>query len=275
MPEAERDAYENLILLCLEHHKIVDDDPAFWTIDELRKMKRVHEARVDKAMTIDDRRSLARDVQYALILDEWVKQSRLDEWHLWTNSLLEPSPCIHAETAKDLYSLNAWLFARVWPGDFAELENALKNFSRVLTDLCMAIRNTLEPAGGDMLRRIPLYKKRIVDNYDELLAVNMWVVDVLHDLVFELTRAANLVANRTRAQVDPMFRFVDGLAVIDRGGPTLEIFRYAPIYSAAEITKGGYEGLRDFLVARTSRGDWCGDGIDEAGLFSITSAWGP
>jgi hypothetical protein len=41
--EAERNAYENLILLCAPHHTVVDDEA--YTVDRLRKMKTDHEAR--------------------------------------------------------------------------------------------------------------------------------------------------------------------------------------------------------------------------------------
>src|SRR3712207_4843249 len=39
-PSADRDSYHNLMLLCLEHHKIVDDDPDTWNVDRLRRMKK-------------------------------------------------------------------------------------------------------------------------------------------------------------------------------------------------------------------------------------------
>jgi len=37
------DAIENLILLCLDHHKIIDDHPEKYTIEKLTRMKEAHE----------------------------------------------------------------------------------------------------------------------------------------------------------------------------------------------------------------------------------------
>lgn len=37
-------SYENLILLCADHHKIIDDDPQTYTLDKLRSIKTQHEA---------------------------------------------------------------------------------------------------------------------------------------------------------------------------------------------------------------------------------------
>jgi hypothetical protein len=41
----QRHGYENLILLCANHHKVVDDDTEAYTVDRLVKMKKDHEAR--------------------------------------------------------------------------------------------------------------------------------------------------------------------------------------------------------------------------------------
>ena len=42
---AERQGYENLILLCANHHKVVDDDEEAYTPARLVKMKADHERR--------------------------------------------------------------------------------------------------------------------------------------------------------------------------------------------------------------------------------------
>jgi hypothetical protein len=39
-----RHGYDNLILLCANHHKVVDDDPEAYTVDRLLKMKADHES---------------------------------------------------------------------------------------------------------------------------------------------------------------------------------------------------------------------------------------
>lgn len=49
----ERNAYDNLILLCGSHHKIVDDQPDSYDVDSLLKMKMIHET-MKKPMNSDD-----------------------------------------------------------------------------------------------------------------------------------------------------------------------------------------------------------------------------
>ena len=48
--EGNIDRYENLILLCRVHHKLIDDQPATYTVERLREMKRDHEKWAEQAI---------------------------------------------------------------------------------------------------------------------------------------------------------------------------------------------------------------------------------
>ena len=48
--DEEVDSYNNLILLCKTHHKMVDDQPIEYSIQVLRKMKQSHEEWVSKTL---------------------------------------------------------------------------------------------------------------------------------------------------------------------------------------------------------------------------------
>jgi hypothetical protein len=49
MPLEERNRYENLILLCEEHHHLVDSQVATYPVEKLRQMKYAHEALIAEA----------------------------------------------------------------------------------------------------------------------------------------------------------------------------------------------------------------------------------
>lgn len=49
MTDKERNSHENLILLCKNHHKLVDDQPNTYTVDTLTKLKSNHETFVREA----------------------------------------------------------------------------------------------------------------------------------------------------------------------------------------------------------------------------------
>lgn len=50
-PQEKLDTYENLILLCRIHHKMVDDQQETYTVDILRQMKANHEVWVSQKLT--------------------------------------------------------------------------------------------------------------------------------------------------------------------------------------------------------------------------------
>jgi hypothetical protein len=50
LTEKDRGKYKNLILLCREHHKIIDSQPHTYSVAVLRQMKSDHEARVSNAL---------------------------------------------------------------------------------------------------------------------------------------------------------------------------------------------------------------------------------
>lgn len=48
MTDKERNAYPNRILLCRNHHKLIDDHPSKYTVEKLHQMKREHEQWVNR-----------------------------------------------------------------------------------------------------------------------------------------------------------------------------------------------------------------------------------
>lgn len=48
----ERDKYDNLILLCRNHHKVVDDQPTEYTVEKLKQIKEAHESWVSNNLEL-------------------------------------------------------------------------------------------------------------------------------------------------------------------------------------------------------------------------------
>lgn len=51
LPIKKRDKPDNLILLCRNHHKIIDDHPNVYTVKVLKNLKATHEARIQDKLT--------------------------------------------------------------------------------------------------------------------------------------------------------------------------------------------------------------------------------
>ena len=84
-------------------------------------------------------------------------------------------------------------------------------------------------------------------------------VDLIHDLTFEMTRAANYVCDRVRETLDKGFRIEQGVLLVDRGAG-LMYYTYRPEYTKGERTEHPYPGLKEFMDIRTSRSECIGKG---------------
>lgn len=60
MTDEERNSSDNLIFLCQNHHKIIDDQPTIYTVDELMKMKKDH-----KKWVIESTRKSLSEITFA------------------------------------------------------------------------------------------------------------------------------------------------------------------------------------------------------------------
>jgi len=52
--ESERNAFENLIIMCPEHHKIIDDNEEKFTVEVLVTMKKEHESKAGAKFVVED-----------------------------------------------------------------------------------------------------------------------------------------------------------------------------------------------------------------------------
>ena len=84
----ERNSYSNLMLLCLEHHKIVDDNPETFTVDSLLAMRAAHETWFASLRSPDDERREAHELLMVNIIDEWEERADIDSWRYWVSAFL-------------------------------------------------------------------------------------------------------------------------------------------------------------------------------------------
>jgi hypothetical protein len=259
LTEAELDAYENLVLLCANHHKVVDDDVATYTAEVLREWKREREQTVLESESPEDSQWRHDEGTCAAYVEEWVRRSRLDEWQGWTSWLLSNGqPSLYKDEADRLRSLRDWLFNRVWPKRFESLETAFDNFRVVLNDLLEVFFRHAEEHGDSWLTRKIYHDVQGSHDYEErsqqLLKVYEDHVDLVEDLVLELTRAANYVCDNVRISLDPSFRLTEGAATCTYG-PTMDLkfITIRPEYSHEERESVLYPGLGPFDGLRNNR----------------------
>ena len=263
----ERDHFDNLILLCKVHHKLIDDQPGTYTVEALHGMKDMHLRWVSETLIIDSVKQRDEET-YALYIDKWTEFVQLDDWINWTSFVMAPGqPQIRKDVYTGLRNCGQFLLSRIWPRRFPDLESALSNFGLVLQDLLNTFdRHGVESHHDNMFETEKFYKLRqhTEERYNELLRKYNYHVDLVEDLMLELTRGANYVCDKVRATISPSYRLAEGVLLVF-SGPHQDLLLHTlrVEYVAAERIDRPYPGLREYMTLRSSRDVHFGSGIDE------------
>jgi hypothetical protein len=262
VPMDRRDDYDNLILLCRNHHAEIDAQPATYTIERLRTLKSEHEKWVRAALPGYDRSRQRDDETYAGYVDEWAQRCDLDRWTAWSSWVLGGGqPRIATERDEALDDLRRWLLTRIWPGRYAALERAFTNFRLVLGDFQNTFREHAEKpdASAEWLITAKFYEISVWDDerYNRLARQFDFHVDLVEDLMLELTRAANLICDEVRAALLPAFPIREGRLSASWGPDSTLGWREAVVqYTEEEVAaEMPYPGLERFKTVRADR-DW-------------------
>lgn len=258
LSKKERDKYGNLILMCNVHHKLIDDQEHTYTVEILKEFKNNHEAWVSESLKIDDFK-FKDDLIYSSYIDKWAERVDLDNWKSWTSGLLSSSqPSIYIDKLKELEKLRIWMFSRIMPNRYLELEMAFENFRLVLGDLINTFKKHAVKS-YDIYDTEKFYSNRGWNDEfgDELLKEYFYHVDLVMDLTIELTRAANFLCDQVRRYLLSDFRLEEGLLLITSGPDEKFNFNTYGVNYKGDQRKGiPYRGLEAFKMDRSDR-DLC------------------
>ena len=82
----ERNSYSNLILLCPNHHTMIDRDSEDYPVEKLHQFKSQHELWVEQTLSeSSDQAHKAEEVIYADLIDAAVENCDLQNWRSWTS----------------------------------------------------------------------------------------------------------------------------------------------------------------------------------------------
>ncbi len=201
---------------------------------------------------------------YLEYINKWCDFADINNWNTWTSWMLgSGQPHISVNMLKKLEELREWLFSRVWPNKFSELENSFENFRLVLNDLYNIFYQHCKKS-GEMYFTEKFYK---IDRWDEKLYLELsnefdFHVDLVQDLTLELTRAANYICDNIRKYIKSDFRLDEGKLLVTYG-PCMDFtFRtICPEYRGEERILRPYPGLQKFKVIRVNRDQGFGIGI--------------
>ena len=144
---AQRNSYENLILLCSRHHIIIDNDVAAYPVDKLLGFKVDHELWVRRQLDtlLVNQAVLGRTVR-SLTSGPSVpcltggRGGRL---------IADRRARMPAQTMEQLVNLGLWMLGIIWPGTLPELERAFSNFHCVRRDFMNVFDQEADCFGPD------------------------------------------------------------------------------------------------------------------------------
>lgn len=258
--EEERNSYENLLLLCKDHHKLVDDNPREYSVARLKKMKHGHEEWVRESLAGYDPEKQRHHEIYASYVEEWGCLAMVENWREWSSHVMGcGDPKMGKDSSEKLCELSNWIHSRVWPKRYPSLEEAFEDFRNVLVDFLETFHRHIDDRDGEVLWVSKFYQIEEWDppRYQRLSRQWEFHVDLIFDLMFELTRAANRICDQVRETIDPMYRLREGLLMVVASDITGAI-QYRAEY-ANESMK--YPGLEQFKLDRKDRTPHYGEGV--------------
>lgn len=251
-----RDKYDNLILLCNVHHKLIDDQINTFGVQILKEMKSRHEKWVRESLQDFDPLRQRDDELYTALIEDWIRYTDIENWNAWTSYTLSfGEPRLFVSSSEELNNLAKWIFSRIWPERYPELEAAFENFLLVLQDFIQVFHKHSERQ-DDRFYTGKFYKVRSVkrEAYHELLEEYNFHIDLVQDLMLELTRAANYICDRIRQFIDPTFRLQEGVILVTYGPTSSMSFKTVRTrYHGNERTLIPYPGLEQFKIDRKNR----------------------
>ena len=233
----ERDSYHNLILLCPNHHTFIDKNPEDYPIEKLHMIKAQHEYWVESALSESyDLKTKAVDIIYAHLIDLAVEGCSFRTWEKWMSALYSPSHKIKEDIYDKALDYTLKMYKAIWPGTLSELEAAMKLFSTTMNTMLNFYMKNAERK-EDYFKEDRSYKEQWHSEkiFRELSDRRERWERYLEELIIEVVKATNWLADLVRRDINPLFMGTDGkFSLIWGPDDNLSFHTIVPEYSTDE-----------------------------------------
>ena len=212
LSEDQRDSYHNLILLCPNHHTVIDKNPEDYPIEILHMMKSQHEHWVDSNLSEShDLKTKASDIIYAHLIDLTVEGCSFNTWENWMSALNGPSHSIKEDIYHKALMYTLKMYKAIWPGTLPELEAAMKLFSTTMNTMLNFYMKNAESIKDhykeDRSFKRQMHPEKLFREWADRR--DRWE-RYLDELIIEVVKAANWLADLVRRDINPLFMATDG-----------------------------------------------------------------
>jgi len=232
LSKKDRDSYFNLILLCPNHHALIDKDTNKYTIEKLHLFKDQHEYWVEHTLSESkDSLQTAQNVVYGDLIDATVESCQLDSWDKWASRALSTNMNWDEDAHDRLFKFYNKVLGAIWPNTLPEFECALKKLTYEIYEAVQTFDEHCKPSEtrDGILVEERFYRSRgwIEDDneYQQLFKEYDAWQNKCKNHVIEATKAANWFADIIRRYFNPLFFATKGKFFVIMGPYDILTFR--------------------------------------------------
>lgn len=252
MSDEEKDSYDNLIILCPNHHTLIDKDTTTYTVEKLKKIKSDHEN-----LNICELKPY-----YEQFITEWDKLCNGREWEVFTNNFLYSTAyhisSHHYKLIDDFIS-----FYRRRPNYFQifSLDAAFASYTHTLHDFISIFNQHCYNYGNNGFGFRKFYHDYDYPESDKVFKQYDIMTTDLSNLLVEMTRNVNLIIDRIDYNIIPNYSRTHGYVCLDNRGLTLSgygeiaLLRYSIEAASMDKPYQGLDNLRQ-AIANGERDYW-------------------
>ncbi|MGO4601655.1 hypothetical protein [Terrabacter sp. 2YAF2] len=224
-----------------------------FTVEQLLDIKRTHESAMALSRSAPEALRQKIEERTVATVDTWSYSQYLTDFDRLTFGLNTAVPGISEKNFGSITETAQLLLSKVWPTSYPQLGQAFEWHRMVLTVLTNHIRDSME---GDARaegrqRRTPRRDKRLErwDPVEHQRLFREFLVDctVTWYLTTHLVKSANLVVRAVHSELDPLFRFEEGLYLMHtQEALSHRVIRleYPVNYSPSGAVTGSLEDIR-------------------------------
>lgn len=218
--EAERDRYPNLILLCANHHTVIDKDPNSWPIEKLHQIKADHEIWVETQLT--DVAQSRSDVLYSQLVNLATDNLYLNNWEAISDHAIRG--LLFDSFVEGVSKFETAVFKTIWPGDKIELEKAIQNLSKRVGDYTKHFISLSYLRDDTVWVEDKRWKKIWREDYEVYADKSEKWQQIATNQLANIVVALNEFADSVRANLNPDYFFLQGkFTLYDSMGVTNEL----------------------------------------------------
>lgn len=220
LPIEDRNRYPNLILLCSNHHDIIDHDPESWPVELLHQLKADHELWVETQLTESTQNRA--DELYSNIINAATDGLFLSRWEIISDHAIRD--ILYKNFVDGTNCFCELVFKANWPGERVELENAIKNLAERVDRYIKHFMTLARLRNDKVWVEDKTWKSIWRNNYHEYAEQSKNWQKKGGNLLGNVIVALNEYAEEVRKSINPDYFFLQGKFVLyDSLGVTNEM----------------------------------------------------